>query len=421
MSEGDNKRGCVVDTSQGGLPSVLLRLKERRAKLLANRSKSPDDSKLKEHINIKHNANGISDLKATNPSNLDKKIIRQVEYYYGDYNLPKDRFLQQLISDDPDGWVSIETMLTFKRLADLSHDAELIMEALCKSDSGLMEVDFSLRKIRRKPNKALPEMTESRKLQIEERTLFISGFKKETTLDEILEYFENQIEGVSNVRMRYQREERPKESGDMNKATDIEEDLKDLSIFVKRDEPDNRKFLGSVFVTFNTNELAKDFLKTTEAKKGEARDGTMLFNGQKLKVITLKQFHQKRVENNDQFLPDKIRRNVYVQGFDKVDTSEEELVKYFGQFGGAESVRKRVYRSNSSEDDKEGEWRFTGSVFVTFETEKHAKIFLENAKNGESGLKYGNDRLNAKWQSEFYEERGKFKREISKLKEGVDK
>ena len=58
---------------------------------------------------------------------------------------------------------------------------------------------------------------------------------------------------------------------------------------------------------------------------------------------------------------------------------------------------------------------------MTFETEKHAKIFLENAKSGESGLKYGNDRLNAKWQSEFYEERGKFKREISKLKESQDK
>jgi La domain len=25
---------------------------------------------------------------------LEKKIIRQIEYYFGDYNLPKDKFLQ---------------------------------------------------------------------------------------------------------------------------------------------------------------------------------------------------------------------------------------------------------------------------------------------------------------------------------------
>jgi hypothetical protein len=30
---------------------------------------------------------------------LEKKIIRQIEYYFGDYNLPKDKFLQVRKSD----------------------------------------------------------------------------------------------------------------------------------------------------------------------------------------------------------------------------------------------------------------------------------------------------------------------------------
>ncbi len=28
------------------------------------------------------------------PSPLEKKIIRQIEHYFGDYNLPRDKFIQ---------------------------------------------------------------------------------------------------------------------------------------------------------------------------------------------------------------------------------------------------------------------------------------------------------------------------------------
>ena len=30
-------------------------------------------------------------------SDLERKIIRQLEYYFGDYNLPKDRFMRDLM------------------------------------------------------------------------------------------------------------------------------------------------------------------------------------------------------------------------------------------------------------------------------------------------------------------------------------
>lgn len=29
---------------------------------------------------------------------IEAKIIRQVEYYFGDYNLPRDKFLQEEVS-----------------------------------------------------------------------------------------------------------------------------------------------------------------------------------------------------------------------------------------------------------------------------------------------------------------------------------
>ena len=40
-----------------------------------------------------------------------KKVIRQLEYYFGDSNLQRDKFLQDEIKKDPEGWISLETML----------------------------------------------------------------------------------------------------------------------------------------------------------------------------------------------------------------------------------------------------------------------------------------------------------------------
>ncbi len=36
------------------------------------------------------------------PSPLEKKIIRQIEHYFGDYNLPRDKFIQVCTSNVAD-------------------------------------------------------------------------------------------------------------------------------------------------------------------------------------------------------------------------------------------------------------------------------------------------------------------------------
>ena len=53
----------------------------------------------------------------------------------------RDKFLQEQIKED-DGWVSMDTMLNFKRLSSLSNEKDVITAALKKSESGLMEVRF---------------------------------------------------------------------------------------------------------------------------------------------------------------------------------------------------------------------------------------------------------------------------------------
>ena len=61
---------------------------------------------------------------AYNLDTLEGKIVRQVEHYFGDYNLPRDKFLKETIQSD-DGWVSMEIMLKFQRLSTLSNDAKV--------------------------------------------------------------------------------------------------------------------------------------------------------------------------------------------------------------------------------------------------------------------------------------------------------
>ena len=103
----------------------------------------------------------------------------QIEHYFGDYNLPKDKFLLEQTKLN-DGWVSMETMLKFKRLASLCDDAGVILDALAAAadKSGLMEVDAAGSKIRRAPSKPVPEWNDERKAQLTKQTVYVKGFDK---------------------------------------------------------------------------------------------------------------------------------------------------------------------------------------------------------------------------------------------------
>lgn len=100
---------------------------------------------------------------------LEQKIIKQIEYYFGDINLSRDKFLQGKIKED-EGWVSLEVLLTFKRLASLSTDPEVIASAIEKSENKLVEVSEDRKKLRRNADKPVPELDEERKKELMKRT-----------------------------------------------------------------------------------------------------------------------------------------------------------------------------------------------------------------------------------------------------------
>ena len=193
-----------------------------------------------------------ADMADENISPSEKKIVRQVEYYFGDFNLPRDKFLLEETKTD-DGWVTMETMLKFKRLLDLSSDKAVITAALKKSKAGLIEVAEDNTKIRRNPEIPLPENTVESKAALEARTVYVKGFNNEgTTLDELLDYFNESNSNVVSIQMR---------NYSVGKGKDKE-----------------WKFKGSIFVTFKTAESATEFV---ENKEWKYKDREMILKFQK--------------------------------------------------------------------------------------------------------------------------------------------
>lgn len=91
-----------------------------------------------------------------------------------------------------DGWITIQTMLKFARLSQLTKNGKVIMDALKKSKSGLMELCESESKIRRSVDKPIPEETAERTAELKARTAYCKGFPKEgTNLDKLLAFFKD--------------------------------------------------------------------------------------------------------------------------------------------------------------------------------------------------------------------------------------
>ncbi|MFH4981840.1 hypothetical protein AB6A40_008549 [Gnathostoma spinigerum] len=184
-----------------------------------------EQTKLNEESNSVEISAETANGENTELDDLDRKIIEQVEFYYGDINLPRDRFLQEAIKTE-DGWVSLNTMLNFKRLASLTTDVEKIAAAL--QHSKLMEVSEDRTKIRRSVKCPLPENSLEYWQKIKHRTVYIKGFKQNASLDEILN-FVRQFGVVDNVLMR-------------------------------RVKGPSHQFKGSVFVTFKDRETSQAFV-----------------------------------------------------------------------------------------------------------------------------------------------------------------
>lgn len=174
--------------------------------------------------------------KNQNLSTEEQAIIKQVEYYFSESNMRRDKFLTQKIDEDEGKWVAISVLLTFNRLKALTEDAKVIAEALLKSSNGIVEVSEDKEKVRRHPDNPLPEFNENRRKELMTRTAYAKGFPLDATMADVLEFFKD-FEKIENVILR--------------KYFSAEKEY---------------KFKGSVFILFATKEAAEEFVKREELK-----------------------------------------------------------------------------------------------------------------------------------------------------------
>ncbi|CAF0921241.1 unnamed protein product [Rotaria sordida] len=136
------------------------------------------------------------------PPDLNQKIIRQIEYYFSDINMVRDKFLKNEITKD-DGWISLSILTTFKRLQSLTTNFKIIINALKQSLSGLLQLHETEYKIRRHPDRPLPNNQTDLELTLRNRTVHVKGFPitEDVTLDKLLEFFEN-YGATDNIQMK---------------------------------------------------------------------------------------------------------------------------------------------------------------------------------------------------------------------------
>ncbi|ESO84525.1 hypothetical protein LOTGIDRAFT_132027, partial [Lottia gigantea] len=261
------------------------------------------------------------------------------QYYFGDINLPKDKFLQEKVKED-EGFVPLEVLLTFNRLKELSPDAEVIAAAIKKSDSGLIEVSIDNKKIRRSPEKPLPENTKEHREELTKRTVYCKGFPEDGTFDPIKSFLEN-YGPVDSLYLR--------RNGQTFKG----------SVFVTfKGVPDAEKFLGTETVKYGDKELIKLSKNDYYKKKTEEKRKSKLEKEEAAKAETAKEFQEVRAG-----------AILNLEGFGE-GISREDVRNFFEDFA-------KVSWVDYNPGDPKGQVRFS--------EENQAQVALDKAKEANGG------------------------------------
>ncbi|KAJ3382267.1 hypothetical protein HDU92_004865 [Lobulomyces angularis] len=254
----------------------------------------------------------MSAVLSTEENNQKKiEIKKQIEFYFGDISLPKDKFLLGEIAKNENGFVSLDTLLSFNRLKSISEDKDLIKEAL--KDSEFLEVDDEKNMVKR--------TTQIQKTILNwNHGVYVSGFPEDLkdivgTAKEIFNQF-----------------------GNVN--------------FVKILRNKDKLFKGDVLIDFNAEEPAA---KALEKK-------TLEYNGSTLKIIKKNTFYEE-IKNKEYGTRKKDRYEEFPQlsYLPKLVVNEQEIKNKFKanknkSKGDKKSVKKaseKVERKDQKVDENE--------------------------------------------------------------------
>lgn len=182
-------------------------------------------------------------------SQLHEKIRKQIEYYFSNVNVVKDKFMKEEFSKNG-GWVKISVLLTFARLKEITKDEDEIVRALQDYKSDVINFDQESKQIARL--KPLPDAEKFQK-QLDARTVHISGFPIDSTFEQLRQFCGSfgEVESLS-MRKLYK----------------------------------TKHFKGCIHVVYKTEEEAKKVL-TTEALK---------FKDRELRKESMEEYYKRKAE-----------------------------------------------------------------------------------------------------------------------------
>ncbi|KAJ9473904.1 La protein-like protein [Pseudozyma hubeiensis] len=238
-----------------------------------------------------------------------EEALRQVEFYFHDSNLPYDKFLFTLTRKDPEGWVPIATIASFKRMRAIKELLGLDgIATVLRGSKELLDVSEDGANVRRR--KELVPVKDAF-----DRSVYAKGFGSETeTLQKELETFFNTFGKINSVRMR-----RDMESSEKPKP-----------------------FKGSVFVEFAEMEDRNKFLAQAAAVEPE-QDGGKGITFQETQLVAM---------SKDAYVKMKMEEKGIDPSSNKVHRGNDASHKKFNAFKEMNRQQRDGSRPNRQEDNK---------------------------------------------------------------------
>ncbi|KAJ0977045.1 hypothetical protein J5N97_012519 [Dioscorea zingiberensis] len=124
-----------------------------------------------------------------------QKITKQVEYYFSDANLATTEHLMRFISKDPDGFVPMSVIASFKKIKALVHNNSLLADALRKSSK--LAVSEDGKKVRR-----LQPITEADVEELQSRIVVAENLPEDHCYQSLMKIF-SVVGSVKSIRTCY--------------------------------------------------------------------------------------------------------------------------------------------------------------------------------------------------------------------------
>ncbi|XP_078438825.1 la-related protein 6A-like [Wolffia australiana] len=103
---------------------------------------SGDSSVLATSLDAQESKEIVPEITPVRPSSpatdIMQKIVRQVEYYFSDENLPTDKFMLKYVKKNKEGYVPIGVIASFRRMKKLVEDDDALIAAALRTSSQLV-------------------------------------------------------------------------------------------------------------------------------------------------------------------------------------------------------------------------------------------------------------------------------------------